>query len=80
MLLIISIATFIGLIISVGKAIRFLKKEDTAKAKFWAIITIIILVVYGIVYFIYTQIIKTVDKITLSNNKNGMFSYKNLQV
>lgn len=57
LLLIIAISAIIGLIVAVSKSIRFLKLEDTKSSKKWAIVALVIVLVYLLISWIYKKIV-----------------------
>ena len=67
LLLIFAIAALIGLIMSVSKTLRFLRQEDTTLAKKWAIISVVIILGYMLLAWIYKKLRGNDTTITTGN-------------
>lgn len=73
-LLILAIATIIGLVVSLSKAIRFLRNEEVSSAKTWGLIALTIISVFLIFVWLYKKIKGTDNQTLISGNLGNTFN------
>lgn len=73
LILILAIATIIGLVVSLSKAIRFLRNEEVSSAKTWGLIALTIISVFMIFVWLYKKIKGGDNQTLISGNLGNTF-------